>query len=136
MGRTRKVLLRVTDAARVQLGLESSFVRHGSIAHEYWKRFYGRLFKQRGYTIQFEAPRYGGRADLIARKNGESVAIEVETGKSDVVSNVRHCLRSRFDKIIIVATNDAALAIVERKLAEAQLIIPTRVQIALRDSRS
>ena len=75
-------------------------------------------------------------ADLIARNDGESVAIEVETGSSDVVSNVRHCLRSRFGTIIVVATNEAALATVERQLAEARLIIPTRVQIVLRDSRS
>ncbi len=39
VGRTRKVLLRVTPAVRAKLGLDKHAGR-GSIAHEYWKRFY------------------------------------------------------------------------------------------------
>jgi hypothetical protein len=61
----------------------------GSLAHEYWKQFYARKFSADGYKVQVEAPRVGGCVDVLARRNGERVAIEIETGKSDTVANVR-----------------------------------------------
>ncbi len=66
--------------------------------------------------------------------HNETVAIEVEIGKSDVLANVKNDLRSGFDQVIVVATDDAAMAKVEEKLAEVGLIMPTRVTIVLRDS--
>ena len=59
--------------------------------------------------------------------------IEIETGKSDVVWNVRQDLLSNYDKVLVVATDEKALKIVEEKLARAGLIIPKRVEIILRD---
>lgn len=50
------------------------------------------------------------------------LAIEVETGKSDVVWNVKNCMRSRFDKVIVVATDDLAFKKVERDIAKAGLM--------------
>ena len=52
----------------------------------------------------------------------------------DVLANVKNDLRSGFDRVIVVATDDAAMAKVEEKLAEVGLIMPTRVTIVLRDS--
>ena len=115
------------------LGLEKRNLQHGSIAHEYWKRYYADIYRENGYHVELEAPRQGGRVDVLARKGGESVAIEVETGMSDLVGNVRRCLRSKFSKVLVVATDDASMAKVERALAEAGLLIPRRVLVALRD---
>ncbi|MCZ6653621.1 MAG: hypothetical protein O7D91_11415 [Planctomycetota bacterium] len=61
------------------------------------------------------------------------MAIEIETGKSDAVSNVKNCLLSGFEKVIVVATDEQALRKVERDLAQVGLIIPTRIQLLLRD---
>ena len=133
VGRTRKVLLRLTPQARKALGVEPGNSIRGSIAHEYWKYYYGRRFADQGYRVSFEAPRTGGRVDVLASRNGERVTIEVETGKSDVVANVRNCLRSAFQSVIVVATDGTALDKVERELAKARLMIPERVSIVLRE---
>ncbi len=66
-------------------------------------------------------------------KDGKSIAIEIETGKSDVVRNVKQDLLSRFDKILIIATDTKALRKVEQELAHAGLLIPNKVDVALRD---
>ncbi len=55
--------------------------------------------------MELEAPRRGGRVDVLATKASESVAIEIETGKSDVVSNVKRGLLSRFYTVLEIATS-------------------------------
>jgi len=65
-------------------------------------------------------------------KATESVVMKIEIGNSDVVGNVRNCLRSRFQKVVVVATDETALEKVDRELATAGLIVPGRVQIVLR----
>jgi len=131
-GRTRKVLLRVTPAARTRLGLTTSLGR-GSLTHEYWKRFHAGVLKEQGYDVELEAPRgnQNGRVDVLARKGTESIAVEVETGKSDVVWNVKQNLLARISKICVVATDESALRRVEKQLAKARLLIPSRVELVL-----
>lgn len=131
-GRTYRLLLRVTPRARERLGLKKSLGR-GSLAHEYWKRFYAASLKEEGYRVELEAPRQNGRVDVLAKKGSESIAVEIETGKSDAVWNVRQNLVSGFRKVLVVATDESALRKVERQLASAGLIIPGRVEVVLRD---
>lgn len=131
--RSRKVALRLTALGRKRLGLTSG-QRHESLAHEYWKREYARWFRQRGWSTRVEASRRGGRVDVLATREAASVAVEVETGASDVVGNVRNCLFSRFGNVVVVATDEAALSVVERQLARASLLIPKRVHVVLRDA--
>ena len=134
IGRTRKVLLRPTTKAKQMLGIdENRGAFRESIAHEYWKRYYARLFAEQGYHVEIEAPRRGGRVDVLATKDGERVGIEVETGKSNVVENVKWGFLSKFDKAIVVATDEASMGKVERELARAGLLIPRRVELVLRD---
>lgn len=139
IGNTRKVLLRPT---RKTLDLwESSrdpadpgaLVTRSSLAHEFWKRRYFRLLAERGFEVQIEAKRAGGRADLVARKNGKVIGIEIETGKSDVCANVLNGLRSKFDQIVVVATDPDALAKLERQLGRTGLLIEGRVDLVLQD---
>jgi predicted RecB family endonuclease len=108
-------------------------VGRGSLAHEYWKRFYAAILREDGYRVELEAPRKGGRVDVLARKGTESIAVEIETGKSDVVWNVKQDLLSRFSQVLVVATDERALDKVEWQLAKAGLIIPKRINIVLRD---
>ena len=132
VGRAYRLLLRVTHHARAKFGLRRNLGR-GSIAHEYWKRFYAAMLKDDGYHVELEAPRKEGRVDVLARKGAESLAVEIETGKSDVVWNVKQNLLSRFNSVLVVATDEGALAKVERQLARAGLIIPNKVNVVLRD---
>ncbi|MCZ6653622.1 MAG: DUF87 domain-containing protein [Planctomycetota bacterium] len=133
IGRTRKMLLRPTTVAKRELGLDTIEPDRGSIVHEFWKRVYADKFRRLGYHVDLEAPRINGRVDVLATKASETVAIEVETGKSDIVWNVKQNILSKFCKVLVVATDEQALEKVEKELAKARLLIPSRVKIVLRD---
>ena len=93
-------------------------------------------FEERGYKVRLEASREkgGGNMDISARRAAENVAIEIETGKSDVVSNVKRDLLNGVQKVIVVATDEGALEKIERQLGRAGLILPGRLDVALRDT--
>lgn len=136
IGNSRKVVLRLSKHAAEMKGSADSSSRRGSIVHEYWKRFHARRLEAAGCRVTLEATRHGGHVDVEAVNDSGRIAVEIETGKSDVVSNVRNCLRSGFSRVIVVATDEAALAIVERQLGAAGLFIPGRVDLILRDGES
>lgn len=132
LGRYRKILLRVRRKARELLGItgDDSLPVRESLAHEFWKRFYAKRYEEQGYRVQLEAPRPSGRVDVLAVKGTERVAIEVETGKSDVVANVKADLRAGFDRVVVVATDEGALERVERELGAAGLLIDKRTVLS------
>ena len=134
VGQTRKVLLRLSPVGRDRFGLDRvPGPGRGSIVHEYWKRFHERAFAARGYRVRLEAPRIrtDGRMDLLAIRDRERIALEVETGESDVVSNVRRDLRERVDRVVVVATTGPARTKIERALARAGLLVPNRIEIVV-----
>ncbi len=132
IGRTRKNLLRLSTRARKILGIKGEFTRE-SIAHEFWKHHWAEKLREEGYKVQIEAPRVGGRVDVLATRADESVSVEIETGMSDVIGNVKKSLLSGFSKVVVVATDQAAMVKVEKELAESGLLIPIRVEIRFRD---
>ncbi len=132
-GTTSSLRLAVPTHAAELLGANVKRILPELVVHEYWQRHYGSLFQDRGYAIELEAPRSGGRVDVLATKEGKCIGVEIETGKSDAVANVQNGLRSRFAQVLVVATGEAALKKVERQLAEAGLFIPGRVRLVLRD---
>ncbi len=113
------------------LGLDSKNRERASLVHEYWKRWYSSQFKKRGYRVHLKVPRRSGKVDGVARKGAENIAIEIETGKSDVVWNVKQDLLSGFDKVLVVTTDKKALGKVERELEREGLIIDGKVEIVL-----
>ncbi len=131
LGQTRKVVLRLTKQAREALGLDSEIPEYGSLVHEYWKRFYGQKFEGQGYKVDFEVPRKSGRVDVVACKESERIAIEIETGKSDFIRNVKQDLIAKYSKIIVVSTNKSAFEKIEKQLAQAGLLIAGRVELVL-----
>ncbi|MHB9068789.1 MAG: ATP-binding protein [Sedimentisphaerales bacterium] len=131
LGRTRKIGLRLTKQAMDTLNLGNTAPQHGSIVHEYWKRYYEQRFSELGYHVALEVPRISGRVDVVARKDNQKIAIEVETGKSDFQRNIRQDLAAKYDKIIVVVTDKNAFEKIEKSLAQEGLIIPNRIQIEL-----
>lgn len=133
LGQTRKTCLRLTKQAKNALNLQSTEPQHGSIVHEYWKHFYAQRSREQNYQVSLEAPRPSGNIDIVAQKNGQKIAIEIETGKSDFLRNVRQNLLGKYDIIIVIATDKSAYEKIEKDLAAAGLLIPPKVQLALRD---
>ena len=69
----------------------------------------------------------------MATRKKEIVGVEVETGKSDVVKNVKQDLMFGCMRIVIVATDKLALGKVERDLARAGLLGLEKVRVVLQD---
>jgi len=132
LGKTRKVVLRLTKKGELVFGEVQA---HGneSIVHGYWKRFYAARLREAGYLVKEEVARDSGRVDIIASRKREKVGVEIETGKSDVVKNVKQDLMFGCTRIVVVATDKGALGKVERELLKAGLLGIERIEVVLRD---
>lgn len=131
INRTRRNLLRASPYIRSILTREPVEQRRESIVHEFWKHAYAEHYKSMGYTVQVEAPRDHGRADILAKKADESIVIEIETGKSDAVENVRLNLGSGVNRVVIVATDHSALARLDQLLTQAGFLPDDRIQLCV-----
>ena len=131
-GHTRKVILRPTRQSKDALGFDAAEPQYGSITHEYWKRFYAQRFGEQGYQVNFEVPRItSGRVDVVAEKDNQKIAIEIETGKSNFLRNIQQDLAAKYSKVLVVATDKSALERIEKQLAQAKLLIAGRVDTVL-----
>ncbi len=113
--------------------IECTASDRASLQHEYWKRYWAAKLEDDGYSVEMEAPCSGGYADILATKGNERIAVEVETGKSDIVANVKRALVGKVDRVIVVATDEAALRVVEKRLGVAGLLVTRRILVAVRN---
>ncbi|MCK5225195.1 MAG: DUF87 domain-containing protein [Planctomycetes bacterium] len=132
LGKTRKALLRLTKKG-MKIFDEVQVFGNESVVHSYWKRFYAGRFRDAGYEVKEEMERDSGRVDVLATLKKETVAIEIETGKSDVVKNVKQDLMFGSTRIVVVATDKGAFEKVERALLKAGLLGLDRVRVVLQD---
>ncbi|GAH59270.1 unnamed protein product [marine sediment metagenome] len=88
-----------------ELGYDAkNMIRQFGLLHGFWRNKVKRHYEKLGYILTSEKKLNGERADLIAEKAGEKIAIEIETSKSDAIRNIRKCLLWEFD-LVIVPTN-------------------------------
>ena len=106
----RLKLLELTDqgiATLEQQGVKiPNAKRYGSLEHRYWLHKVKLWYQEKGYQVEEEK----NGVDLVASKGEERIAIEVETGKSDIRKNIINALR-HYQKLVIVPTNPTAQAI-------------------------
>lgn len=107
----RVIVLKLTNQGKkycnYPISEKPSDIREGGVTHEYWKNKYAQILKAKGFDITFEKPIGEGKSvDVVATKKNIQIAIEVETGRSDILSNINKCLQAKFDRIIIVAINE------------------------------
>jgi hypothetical protein len=109
-GKGRIKILSLTKKGKKALGYETARqTRHGGAEHEYWKKTVAARLKDLGYAVQEEYPIGSGKTiDLVASREGQKIAIEIETGKSDPESNARKCMDSGFRHIWLMFTNKKA----------------------------
>ncbi len=78
--------------------------RHGGLEHGYWVHQVAESLRNLGWTAMVEKRIGCGKTvDIEARKDGRRVAVEVETGKSDAVSNILKALEFGYDIVLSVA---------------------------------
>lgn len=112
------------------MGYKIEKKREGGPEHEYWKHRISELFKSRGYQVEIEKPIGEGKTvDIVASKNSERIAVEIETGKSDEVENILKNLVRGFTKIIIVPLRGKMKSGISMKLKELLSCESPRVEI-------
>jgi len=103
-------LLKVTKKGQELLirseGMEvKALPKNASLEHEYHKELVARRYRNMGYDVQKEVQIGEGKAvDLVATKGNRRVAIEIETGKSNVQNNVTKCNKCGFDDVVVLST--------------------------------
>ena len=117
------VLYQLTDTGRAvchSVGIEAEPKPVESLRHRYWVHRTARYFEQKGYEVAKEHPVKGnGAIDLLATKPGEKIAIEVETGKSNIKANIQNMQKGRFDRQLMVATSPNALSLCQKAIDAA-----------------
>ena len=107
------VLYQLTEFGRAACstaGIDPGPRPRESLEHSFWVNRAAKYFESRSYTVSCEHPVKGnGAIDILAEKPGERVAIEVETGKSNVKGNLSKIENADFDRIILIATCPAAV---------------------------
>lgn len=88
--------------------------------HEFWKEKFADHFRKHGYHVETEKLLRGGKSVDLAVSNGSvSVAVEIETGKSEAIYNIRKNLDAGFERIISVATDSKAKQKIAREVDQA-----------------
>jgi len=94
------------QAERSGLKVERTW-RKGGLEHGYWVQEIKSLLREQGFAVQVEKGLGKGKSvDLEARREGRKIAVEVETGKSDVINNIRKDLEAGYDKILVVCLEE------------------------------
>lgn len=117
------VLYQVTDAGRAacsSIGIDIGPAPRASLEHQYWVMKAAEYFEKKGYSLTREHVIQGnGAVDLLAERPGHRIAIEIETGKSNIRQNVRKAQRAAFDGIVLLATCPAAVSTCQKAIEEA-----------------
>jgi hypothetical protein len=87
-------------------------------------------------VVEQEVSIGGGQAiDLVASRDGDRIAFEIETGKSDAGANVGKCLDAGMAKVIVVATSVAVYARLLNILPRNDRVVLQTVSEVLTNSR-
>jgi hypothetical protein len=92
-----------------------------SLEHKFWVNRTARHFEKKGNEVKCEHPVKGnGAIDILATRPGERVAVEVETGKSNIKENLNKIENAGFDKIVLVATSSAAVSAYQKAVEASE----------------
>jgi hypothetical protein len=127
------VLYQLTEAGRAvseSLGLAPGSRPRASLEHLYWARQATGYFEQRGYQVSLEhSVPADGTVDLLAERPGERVAVEIETGKSNIRANLEKLSKANMDRVVFVATSPAAVTACQRILDRHEPDATPRVEL-------
>jgi len=105
-GKGRIALFDLTGKGKIilrDLGFEFKDIKEG-IVHRYWKFKIAEFYEKKGFKVLVEEP-VNGRPDIIIINGDQKVAVEVETGRSDAIGNIKNRLNYGFDEVICIATH-------------------------------
>jgi len=108
----RTIYVEITEKGEIilrEMGYSIERTRQGGPEHEYWKHRIAHFLRCKGYTVEIEKPIGAGKTvDIVASRDKESMAFEIETGKSDLDENMQKNICCDFSRIIFVPLNATA----------------------------
>lgn len=107
------ILYELTSAGEAvceRLGIDPTPRGRMSLEHAYWQHKAAEHFRSRGFDVALEESIPGdGFVDVVAERPGERIAVEIETGRSDIDANLLKTRKAPFDATILVATSPEAI---------------------------
>jgi len=126
------VLYQLTEFGRAvchYVGIDPGTKPRESFEHRFWVDQAARHFEKNGYEVTMEHPVKGnGAIDILATKPGEKVAVEIETGKSDIKKNLNKIKNAGFDRIVLVATSPVAVAGCQKSIESIERSESTKIE--------
>ena len=114
------ILYQLTDAGRTvceRNGIGAGPRPRASLEHIFWTQRVAEYYESQGYEMRREYRIDGnGAIDLLAENHHQRLAIEIETGKSDIAGNLRKIQGAGFTRIILLATSPAAVTACKQAL--------------------
>lgn len=102
--------------------------RKGGVEHQYWVNKIAKDYNNKGYMVEIEKSIGNGKTiDIEAQKGNEKVAIEVETGKSDAIENIRKCLDFGYNRVISLVTTWDAYSQLQKDVQMLKLDAKVRI---------
>jgi energy-coupling factor transporter ATP-binding protein EcfA2 len=115
------VLCELTDAGRSvcsAVGIDPGPRSRESLEHRFWVDQAAAHFEKKGYEVTREHPIKGnGAVDILAVRPGRRVAVEVETGRSDIRANLAKMEQADFDCVVLLATSPEAVTLCQKEIA-------------------
>ncbi|MEK6921460.1 MAG: DUF87 domain-containing protein [Nanoarchaeota archaeon] len=100
-----------------QQGCKRKSTRKGGVEHQYWQYKVAQFFQYKGYNVKENYPLGNGKEiDIVVEKDTEKIAIEIETGKSDILANMEKC--HGFDRIFCLVTEPQLKNKIEQQIKQ------------------
>ena len=119
------VLHQVTPLGRagcIAADIDPGPAQRPGLAHRFWVGKATEYFEKQGYEVTRDHTiANNGTVDLLAEKPGQRVAVEIETGKSDVDENVAKTLKAGFDRVVLIATSPEAVTVCQKAVEQVDL---------------
>jgi len=108
------VLLELTNNGRIYLRNQGHNVpppspRHGGLEHEYWKSRIAQYYVEKGFNVETEATIGKSKSvDILIEKDNQKFAVEIETGKGNILGNIRKIQEAGINYLTMLGTNKEA----------------------------
>jgi energy-coupling factor transporter ATP-binding protein EcfA2 len=125
------VLFQLTDAGRAlcsSLAIDPGPKPRESLEHMFWVERTAKHFERQGYEVRREHPVKGnGAVDILATRPGETIVVEIETGRSDTKENLNKIANAGFDRIVLLATSPTGSEACQKAIASASDDLPVQL---------
>jgi len=111
-------------------GIDPGPIKRQSLEHQYWIKQTSRYFQDKGFDIAIEHQvKNNGAVDVLAEKDQDRIAVEIETGKSDIAQNISKIQHADFNRIILIATNPDSVTACKKAMEQTgpQTKIPVKL---------